>query len=65
VNGIAGSADAAFGLMLNKAGLLYDEVQCPRAANKPTLLFRQKYTIKFNEEIAKVIIPVNWESGIN
>ena len=65
VSGIVNRADAAFDRMLNKAGLLHDVVQCPRAPNKPTLLFRQKYTIRFNEEIANRIIPVKWDSDID
>ena len=63
--GIVGSADAAFDRMLNKAGLPHDTVQCPRAANKPTLLFRQKYAIRLNQEMGNAIITLNWEPNVD
>ncbi len=62
VIGIVGSADATFDRMLNKAGLPHDAVQCPRASNKPTLLFRQKYAIRLNTEIGNAVITLSWES---
>jgi hypothetical protein len=55
------SADDAFDRLLKKAGIRHDEVQCPRAPNKPTLLFRQRYAVKWNQELGNTIIPINWE----
>ncbi len=65
VSGIAASADAAFHEMLNKAGISHDEVQCPKAPNKRTLLFRQRYAIRLNEEIGNATINLNWEPHVN
>ena len=56
------NADDAFDRLLKKAGIRHDEVQCPRAPNKPTLLFRQRYAVKWNQELGNKIIPISWES---
>ena len=58
---IVGGSDAAFDRMLNTAGIFHDEVQCPRAPNKPTLLSRQRYAIRLNEEIGNAVSTLNWE----
>jgi hypothetical protein len=63
--GILGRADAPFHEILNKAGISHDEVQCPKAPNKRTLLFRQRYAIRLNEEIGNTIFIVNWEPDID
>jgi hypothetical protein len=65
VSGIVASADAAFHEMLNKAGISHDEVQCPKAPNKRTLLFRQRYAIRLNEEIGNATINLNWEPHVD
>jgi hypothetical protein len=65
VNGPVGEADIAFDRMLNKAGLRHDEIQCPRAPNKPTLLFRQKYAFRFNNELGYAVVTLNWGSNTN
>jgi hypothetical protein len=65
VNGIVASADAAFHEMLNKAGISHDEVQCPKAPNKRTLLFRQRFAIRLNEEIGNATINLNWEPHVD
>ena len=65
VSGIVASADAAFHEMLNKAGISHDEVQCPEAPNKRTLLFRQRYAIKLNEEIGNATINLNWKPHVD
>ena len=62
---IVGGSDAAFDRMLNTAGIFHDEVQCPRAPNKPTLLFRQRYAIKLNEENGNAVITINWEPDVD
>ena len=61
LNGYLNGADSTFDQVLIKAGLAHDAVQCPRAPNKPTLVFRQKYSIRFNKEIGNAIINVNWD----
>jgi hypothetical protein len=63
--GILGRADAPFHEMLSKAGITHDEVQCPKAPNKRTLLFRQRYAIRLNEEIGNTIVILNWEPEID
>jgi len=63
--GILGRADAAFHEMLNKAGIPHDDVQCPKAPNKRTLLFRQRYAIRLNGEIGNAIITLNWEPDVD
>jgi hypothetical protein len=63
--GILGRADAAFHEMLNKAGIPHDEVQCPKAPNKRTLLFRQRYAIRLNGEIGNATITLNWNPGVD
>ena len=65
VSVIVASADAAFHEMLNNAGIFHDEVQCPKAPNKRTLLFRQRYAIKLNEEIGNATINLNWEPHVD
>jgi hypothetical protein len=63
--GIVRSADAVFHEMLNKAGIPHDEVQCPMAPNKRTLLFRQRYAIRLNEEIGNATVTLNWEPDVD
>jgi predicted transglutaminase-like cysteine proteinase len=64
-SGIELGADAAFDRMLNKAGIPHDEVQCPKAPNKRTLLFRQRYAIRLNEEIGNATITLNWKPNVD
>jgi hypothetical protein len=63
--GILGKADSPFHEMLKKAGISHDEVQCPKAPNKRTLLFRQRFAIRLNEDIGNTIVLLNWEPGID
>ena len=61
INSIIGKVDDLFESQLNKAGLAHDVVQCPIAPNKPTLLFRQKYAVRFNEEDGMTIVDLDWD----
>lgn len=65
MTGSLGQADAAFHEMLNKAGIPHDEVQCPKAPNKRTLLFRQRNAIRLNDEIGNATIDLNWEPSVD
>ncbi len=44
---ISDSADVTFDRTLKKNNIAHDEVQCPRAPNRPTLLFRRRYAIRW------------------
>ncbi len=63
--GILGRADAAFHEMLNTAGIPHDEVQCPKAPNKRTLLFRQRHAIRLNEEVGNATVTLNWKPDVD
>jgi len=65
VTGIVGSADAAFDQMLSEARIPHDAVQCPMAANKPTLVFRRKYAIRLNTEIGNAVVTLNWKPDVD
>ena len=65
MSGIVKGADIAFHQMLEKAGIPHDEVQCPKAPNKRTLLFRKRYAIRLNEEIGNAPIALNWEPSFD
>jgi hypothetical protein len=62
---VGGIAGAVFHQMLNKAGIPHDEVQCPKAPNKRTLLFRQRYAIRLNKEIGNATITLNWKPDVD
>ena len=65
ISSIIGKADDLFDSLLNKARLPHDVVQCPIAPNKPTLLFRQKHAVGFNETSGITIVYRNWDSDID
>jgi hypothetical protein len=65
ISSIIGKADDLFDSLLNKARLPHDVVQCPIAPNKPTLLFRQKHAVRFNETSGITIVYRNWDSDID
>ena len=56
------SAEATFDRTLKKDNIAHDEVQCPRAPNRPTLLFRQRYAVRWNQESGNIIVMVKWQS---
>ncbi len=62
VRAIAGDPRAVFKQMLTKVELAHDNgVQCPRAPNRPTLVFRQRQAIRWNEELGNTVITVTWQ----
>lgn len=61
---ISESAEAAFDRTLRKGGIAHDEVQCPRAPNRPTLLFRQRYAVRWNQDNGNTIVTLAWQPDI-
>jgi hypothetical protein len=61
---ISESAEAAFDRTLKKENIAHDEVQCPRAPNRPTLLFRQRYAVRWNQENGNTIVTFKWQAHI-
>jgi hypothetical protein len=61
---ISESAEAVFDRTLKKDNLAHDEVQCPKAPNRPTLLFRQRYAVRWNQESGNTIVTFKWQADI-
>ena len=61
---ISESAEAAFDRTLRKGGIAHDEVQCPRAPNRPTLLFRQRYAVRWNQDNGNTVVTLAWRPDI-
>jgi hypothetical protein len=61
---ISESAEAVFDRTLKKDNIAHDEVQCPRASNRPTLLFRQRYAVRWNQENGNTIVTFEWQAPI-
>jgi hypothetical protein len=61
---ISDSAEAVFDRTLKKDNITHDEVQCPRAPNRPTLLFRQRYAVRWNQENGNTIVTFKWQAHI-
>jgi hypothetical protein len=59
-NAIFESAEAVFERTLKKENIAHDEVQCPRAPNKPTLLFRQRYAVRWNQDNGTNVVRLIW-----
>jgi hypothetical protein len=59
---ISESAEAAFDRTLKKDNIAHDEVQCPRAPNRPTLLFRQRYAVRWNQENGNTVVTFKWQA---
>jgi len=60
--GSARDADTAFDSMLDKKGLLHDDVQCPRADDEVSIATMRQYTIKFNQETGTAIVGLPLEN---
>jgi hypothetical protein len=63
-NAIAESAEAVFERTLKNENIAHDEVQCPKAPNRPTLLFRQRYAVRWNQENGNTIVTFKWQPDI-
>jgi hypothetical protein len=61
---ISDSADVTFDRTLKKNNIAHDEVQCPRAPNRPTLLFRRRYAIRWNQENGNTIVTFKWQPDV-
>jgi hypothetical protein len=61
---ISDSADVVFDRTLKKDNIAHDEVQCPRAPNRPTLLFRRRYAIRWNQENGNTIVTFKWQPDV-
>lgn len=61
---ISESAEAAFDRTLRKDDIAHDEVQCPRAPNRPTLLFRQRDAVRWNQDNGNTIVTLAWQPDI-
>jgi len=62
VRGSLDDADSAFELMLDRAGLPHDVVQCPRADDEQAILAMQQYAIAFNRQSGNAIVHLPLES---
>ena len=61
---ISESAEAVFERTLKKENVAHDEVQCPRAPNRPTLLFRQRYAVRWNQDNGTTVVTLPWRPDI-
>jgi hypothetical protein len=57
---ISESAEAVFERTLKKDNIAHDEVQCPKAPNRPTLLFRQRYAVRWNQDNGTTVVTLAW-----
>jgi len=62
VRGSLDDAGSAFELMLDRAGLPHDVVQCPRADDEQSILAMQQYAISFNRQSGNTIVHLPLES---
>jgi hypothetical protein len=61
VRGVLADADSAFEQMLEQARLRHDDVQCPRADDKRSILLMLQYAISFNQENGNTIVHLPFE----
>jgi hypothetical protein len=57
-------AEAVFERTLKKDDIAHDVVQCPRASNRPTLVFRQRYAVRWNEDNGNTVVTLEWRGGV-
>ncbi len=55
-----GTADSSFEKVLNRTGLRYDVVQCPRADNETAIMDMMQYAVTYNKRGGNKIIYVDW-----
>jgi hypothetical protein len=58
-----GSADSAFERMLNQASLRHDDVQCPRADDKRSIVIMRQDAITYNQKNGNTIIHLPLETS--
>jgi|ERR1035441_6152582 hypothetical protein len=54
-----GSADSSFEQKLNRAGLPYNSVQCPRADDEKSIMEMFQYAISYNQKLGNKIVYVS------
>lgn len=57
------NAELQFGRKLSSSGLHYDDVQCPRSGDEPSLLTMQRHAENVNRELGNQIVSLHWQPG--
>jgi hypothetical protein len=55
------SAESQFGRKLRHSGLRYDDVQCPRSGDEPSLTNMERHAVSFNRELGNQVITMRWQ----
>jgi hypothetical protein len=53
--------ESQFGRTLNRSGLHYDDVQCPRGDGETAVLTMQQHAITVNRELGNEVINLRWK----
>jgi hypothetical protein len=53
--------ESQFGKTLNRSGLHYDDVQCPRGDGETATLTMQQHAITVNRELGNEVINLRWK----
>jgi hypothetical protein len=56
-------AESQFGRTLNRSGLRFDDVQCPRGDGETAALTMQQHAITINRELGNEVINLRWKPG--
>jgi hypothetical protein len=56
-------AETQLASMLNRSGVRYDDVQCPRSDDESALLTMQQHAININRELGNQVIDLRWKPG--
>jgi len=54
-------AETQFASSLHRSGLRYDDVQCPRSDDEPSIIIMQDHAITVNHELGNEIINLRWK----
>jgi len=60
-SGAWGNPESALDRMLNQSGVRHDDVQCPRADDKPSIETMRQEAISFNHKVGNEIVNLNWK----
>lgn len=56
-------AETQFARTLNRSGLRYDDVQCPRSDDETSVLSMQQHAININRDLGNQVINLRWKPG--
>jgi hypothetical protein len=59
----AGVADSVFEKKLQRAGARYNDIQCPRAADRQAIEAMRRYAIAWNKELGRTVVRMPWREA--